>query len=460
MWFMGLCFFIVVGLFGLFLVRHRNLLLLSDEDEALDAVCPDNPDSKDKEGDDPVLPLTPNQQFVYAYSKRLAKLRLVCRQMDDAFAAENLELPRQITIHEMKPYESWAEACAAQKLDTCMILVKTCSPYQARMDELTGIQAQILNDSSLVPDSDVLASSGMTAKEFSAAEWEVAWMVRPRFTFGQIILCHTPSGMISVSLSDLDMAVKSVLIRRFSNTVRTMSQFHAQALQELDKSISEFVYVHDVKKSSKAFREWTIDGFMRMYLKTDYGRMRDWLDRADKNHRIVEELNAVYESGISSGDDRSYQMIASRIDISEQEYYEIVNRICRGMRIQEPRPGAWAITYSYTSPQGRTHKEKLYRLYAEELRRHLDTYQNRDEQLSFAEKQRRLMTPKLRYQVLREDGFRCVLCGRGQEDGIKLEVDHILPVSRGGRTIRSNLRTLCWDCNQGKHDEYHADGVN
>ncbi len=41
------------------------------------------------------------------------------------------------------------------------------------------------------------------------------------------------------------------------------------------------------------------------------------------------------------------------------------------------------------------------------------------------------VTRAMRYDVLRRDDFRCVKCGRGREDGVKLHVDHIKPVSRG-----------------------------
>lgn len=63
------------------------------------------------------------------------------------------------------------------------------------------------------------------------------------------------------------------------------------------------------------------------------------------------------------------------------------------------------------------------------------------------------MTPKLRYSILKRDGFRCQICGRGEKDGVKLHVDHIIPVSKGGKTVPKNLRTLCEDCNLGKGDE-------
>jgi HNH endonuclease len=56
----------------------------------------------------------------------------------------------------------------------------------------------------------------------------------------------------------------------------------------------------------------------------------------------------------------------------------------------------------------------------------------------------------LRWRVLVRDGQRCVACGASARDGAKLEVDHIVPVCRGGGDEMSNLRTLCWACNRGK----------
>lgn len=63
------------------------------------------------------------------------------------------------------------------------------------------------------------------------------------------------------------------------------------------------------------------------------------------------------------------------------------------------------------------------------------------------------MSASLRYEILKRDHFKCVLCGRTPaEDNIKLHVDHIIPISKGGKTEWDNLRTLCQDCNLGKSD--------
>jgi 5-methylcytosine-specific restriction endonuclease McrA len=57
---------------------------------------------------------------------------------------------------------------------------------------------------------------------------------------------------------------------------------------------------------------------------------------------------------------------------------------------------------------------------------------------------------KIAAQVKFRDGSRCQMCGKGVEDGVKLEVDHRIPVDWGGSNDISNLWTLCREDNQGK----------
>lgn len=63
--------------------------------------------------------------------------------------------------------------------------------------------------------------------------------------------------------------------------------------------------------------------------------------------------------------------------------------------------------------------------------------------------ERRKMSNGLRYEILKRDGFKCKLCGATREND-KLNIDHIIPISKGGKTIKQNLRTLCQRCNSGK----------
>jgi hypothetical protein len=59
---------------------------------------------------------------------------------------------------------------------------------------------------------------------------------------------------------------------------------------------------------------------------------------------------------------------------------------------------------------------------------------------------------KLRFKIMRRDAYKCRLCGMNQNDGVRLQVDHIVPVAKGGRTEERNLWTLCQPCNSGKSD--------
>jgi hypothetical protein len=61
------------------------------------------------------------------------------------------------------------------------------------------------------------------------------------------------------------------------------------------------------------------------------------------------------------------------------------------------------------------------------------------------------ISKKNRFEVFKADNFTCVYCGRTPPD-VTLEVDHIIPKSKGGEDIQENLLTACFDCNRGKRD--------
>jgi 5-methylcytosine-specific restriction endonuclease McrA len=63
----------------------------------------------------------------------------------------------------------------------------------------------------------------------------------------------------------------------------------------------------------------------------------------------------------------------------------------------------------------------------------------------------------LRLSIFERDKFKCVYCGLGAKDGAVLNVDHILPVSKGGSNEPDNLQTLCRACNNGKSDRIMPD---
>jgi len=56
--------------------------------------------------------------------------------------------------------------------------------------------------------------------------------------------------------------------------------------------------------------------------------------------------------------------------------------------------------------------------------------------------------------ILNRDNFTCIYCGRSPaEDAIKLHIDHVVPISKGGKSNASNLVTSCQSCNLEKSDK-------
>lgn len=64
---------------------------------------------------------------------------------------------------------------------------------------------------------------------------------------------------------------------------------------------------------------------------------------------------------------------------------------------------------------------------------------------SDAVKQRELedFTPEQKVAIFERDGYKCVVCGRGKENGVELQADHIKPKYLGGKSTIENGQTLC-----------------
>ena len=70
-----------------------------------------------------------------------------------------------------------------------------------------------------------------------------------------------------------------------------------------------------------------------------------------------------------------------------------------------------------------------------------------------AKDQRRLVTKDLRAQIARRDNYTCQICGKYMPDGVGLQIDHIIPIKKGGKSVPSNLQVLCSKCNAKKSDK-------
>lgn len=59
------------------------------------------------------------------------------------------------------------------------------------------------------------------------------------------------------------------------------------------------------------------------------------------------------------------------------------------------------------------------------------------------------LSVRTRFEIFKRDSFQCRYCGRCAPD-VMLQVDHVVPVARGGTDEPLNLVTACAECNSGK----------
>ena len=68
----------------------------------------------------------------------------------------------------------------------------------------------------------------------------------------------------------------------------------------------------------------------------------------------------------------------------------------------------------------------------------------------------RIITGSNRYNVLKNAKSRCELCGI-HKDKKALDVDHIVPINKGGPNVIENMQALCYTCNSQKRDTDSTD---
>lgn len=54
---------------------------------------------------------------------------------------------------------------------------------------------------------------------------------------------------------------------------------------------------------------------------------------------------------------------------------------------------------------------------------------------------------EVKEEIFRRDNYRCVVCGRGKEDGVEICADHRIPKDKGGSNTAENGQTLCMEHN-------------
>ena len=186
------------------------------------------------------------------------------------------------------------------------------------------------------------------------------------------------------------------------------------------------------------------------YFINNYDYLINDIENTINNQILYQEyMNDV--SNITKGIDES---LLKSLNIKRKKFEEIEENIFKNNIYNINLNLTFTVKFVYTSKKGRVRLRRVDTLNCDDLLAIREKANKKNVYKKNYNLERSKMTDSLRYDVLKRDNFRCCLCGVSASDGAVLHVDHIKPVSKGGKTEYNNLQTLCDRCNLGKSNKY------
>lgn len=154
---------------------------------------------------------------------------------------------------------------------------------------------------------------------------------------------------------------------------------------------------------------------------------------------------------------KEYPIDFDSLKMPLSRYYKCEESMFNEVKLKPVVDCEYRVRMSYSSPKGQVRLYKEDRFNLDDMftclesvsRSHLD----RETYKKMAAVERGEVSDSLRYDIMNRDNFTCVLCGASARQGVRLHVDHIIPIAKGGKSTPDNLRTLCERCNVGKSDK-------
>ena len=187
-----------------------------------------------------------------------------------------------------------------------------------------------------------------------------------------------------------------------------------------------------------------------------YPNKKLYPEQIQKLHRLVEELETLRDAKqIIENYKVEYQQYLGDVPdyIMENDESGFYSRL--GFANVDESVLTVEYKFSYTSGGGMAQRSFTVPMTEENIVELIKVLESKLTAKAFAKEQRALMTKKLREYIKKRDNFTCCNCGNStyKEPNLLLEIDHIIPVAKGGCTVEDNLQTLCWKCNRAKSDK-------
>ena len=247
--------------------------------------------------------------------------------------------------------------------------------------------------------------------------------------------------------------------------IETVSQlFGTRVVRSETINDDEYNYIRPYKKSITPFTaEVSATVFasaennpLEYVIKNFYPNKKMYPEQIQKLYRLVEELETLRDAKrIIENYKAEYQQYLGDVPafVMANDEAGFYSRL--GFANIDESILTVEYKFAYTSGGGMAQRSFTVPMTEETIVELIKTLESKLTAAAFAKEQRSLMTRKLRNFIKERDNFTCCNCQNSThaEPNLLLEIDHIIPVAKGGCTTEDNLQTLCWKCNRAKSDK-------
>jgi len=252
----------------------------------------------------------------------------------------------------------------------------------------------------------------------------------------------------------ISTCIVTIVSKRRERIIKVNSE-KVKQIEELNKNFKKISSKkHNVLEreySRKSLDRVNGDDVIKYHIENDIKGLRTDIENSIYNISLLDE----YEKNVAK---ILEQESVNKTKYSDKKYKRIENIVLdKIIYTKKDFLINASLEVYYRSNGGRVNESRNgFRNY-EELLELYKEWENGNKYEVTKRQERKIMNDDIRYNVLKRDNFTCQKCGITSKDGAKLEADHIIPVSKGGKTVMSNLQTLCDRCNSGKSDKTKED---
>lgn len=257
------------------------------------------------------------------------------------------------------------------------------------------------------------------------------------------------------------LIVRNVIKKKYTDFV-LQNSIYLKNLQEINSKYKFFSHI-DFNQShtydnENFYCDITCLDYLIYQLQFISTKVIDQINKEKQNDRLYTE----YQKEVAA----LTEVGKFLIDIGKLKYDKLVateKRLINQTIYAKPHTSFYIDVTLYCSQiNGRIYAKKNEIFYADNIlalikrlrNRNGTFYKDREIWNSICRVERGKVSNKMRFSIYQRDGYRCRKCGVSQMYA-QLEVDHIIPIAKGGKSTYNNLQTLCHRCNVEKGDSLY-----